>query len=386
MGPGDKAVGAETMSTMTTGPATKSPPPSREPISLKRQLIFWAGALLILAALLWLLNDVLLPFIAGMVLAYLLDPLVRRLQRLGLNRALASVVVVVLMIVLFAVGLILLIPALGEQIAGFMERLPHYIERVRQIAQEQSQGWLGQFVGEKLPEAQKSLSGVASAAAGWIAGVLASIWSGGKALVSLLSLIVITPIVAFYLLLDWERMINTVDSWIPLQHKDTVRGLAREMDAAISGFVRGQALVCLILGIFYSVALIAIGVNFGLLIGLVAAFLSFAPYIGTITGFLLAVGVALAQFWPDWTMPALAAGIFLVGQFFEGNILQPLLVGKEIGLHPVWLMFSLIAFGVLFGFVGLLIAVPVAAAIGVLVRFMLRQYLASPFYTGSQQG
>lgn len=374
------------MSTMTTGPATQSPPPSRQPISLTKQLIFWAGTLLVFAALLWLLNEVLLPFIAGMVLAYLLDPAVRRLQKLGLNRALASVVVVVLMIVLFAVGLILLIPALGEQIAGFMERLPHYIERVRQIAQEQSQGWLGQFVGEKLPEAQKSLSGVASAAAGWIAGVLASIWSGGKALVSLLSLIVITPIVAFYLLLDWERMINTVDSWIPLQHKDTVRGLAREMDAAISGFVRGQALVCLILGIFYSVALIAIGVNFGLLIGLVAAFLSFAPYIGTITGFLLAVGVALAQFWPDWTMPALAAGIFLIGQFFEGNILQPLLVGKEIGLHPVWLMFSLIAFGVLFGFVGLLVAVPVAAAIGVLVRFMLRQYLASPFYTGNQQG
>jgi len=370
------------MSTMTTGPAL-NPPPSRKPISLTKQLIFWTCALLVLAALLWLLNEVLLPFIAGMVLAYLLDPSVRRLQKLGLNRPIASVVIVVLVIVLLALGLILLVPALGDQIHAFMERLPQYIERIRQLVQQQSQGWLGQYIGEKLPEAQK---GVASSVAGWAAGILGSIWSGGKALVSLLSLVIITPIVAFYLLLDWERMIAKVDSWIPLQHKETVRGLAREMDAAISGFVRGQALVCLILGVIYSVGLIAIGVNFGLLIGLVAAFLSFAPYIGTITGFILAVGVALAQFWPDWTMPALAAGIFIFGQFIEGNILQPLLVGKEIGLHPVWLMFSLIAFGVLFGFVGLLVAVPVAAAIGVLVRFMLRQYLASPFYTGNQQG
>jgi predicted PurR-regulated permease PerM len=156
------------------------------------------------------------------------------------------------------------------------------------------------------------------------------------------------------------------------------------MDSAISGFVRGQALVCLILGVFYSVALILLGVNFGLLIGITAAFLGFAPYIGTLTGFLLAVGVATAQFWPDWHMPLFAAAIFMAGQFVEGNILQPYLVGKEVGLHPVWLMFALIAFGVLFGFVGLLVAVPVAAAIGVLVRFLLRQYLASPYYTGGQ--
>ena len=121
-----------------------------------------------------------------------------------------------------------------------------------------------------------------------------------------------------------------------------------------------------------------------MLIGITAAILGFAPYIGTLTGFLLAVGVATAQFWPDWTMPIAAACIFLAGQFIEGNILQPFLVGKEIGLHPVWLMFALIAFGVLFGFVGLLVAVPVAAAIGVLVRFLLRQYLASPYYTGVQ--
>ena len=374
------------MTTTTTGPADSPPPLPMTPISLRRQLIFWACALLVFIALLWLLGDVLLPFVAGMVLAYLLDPLVRRLQKIGLSRPIASVLIVVIAIGLIALALILILPILGEQIAGFIERIPQYADRIRQLAQEQSQTWLGRLIGDKLPEAQKQLGGMAAAAAGYAATVLGSLVSGGRALVSVISLLVITPIVAFYLLIDWERMIAAVDSWVPVPYRQTVRGLAREMDAAISGFVRGQAIVCLILGTFYAVALISIGLHFGLLIGIVAAVLGFAPYIGTITGFLLAVGIAIGQFWPNWTMPMLAAGIFLVGQFIEGNILQPFLVGKEIGLHPVWLMFSLLAFAYLFGFVGLLVAVPVAAAIGVLVRFLLRQYLASPYYTGGKPG
>ncbi len=370
-----------------TGP-TDAPPPrlTGSPLTLRRQLLFWSGALLVFIALLWLLGEVLLPFIAGMALAYLLNPLVCRIQGLGVSRPIASVAIVMLFIVLIAVGLILLVPVLSEQIADFVARLPHYVERLRQVINQSSQGWLGRFLGERLPEAQKSLGGVAAQAGGWAATFLASLWTGGKALVSILSLVIITPIVAFYLLLDWQRMIETVDAWTPVQHRETVRGLFREMDGAISGFVRGQALVCLVLGTFYAIALMAMGLNFGLLIGITAAILGFAPYVGTMTGFILAVGVAVAQFWPDWTMPALAAGIFLFGQFVEGNILQPQLVGKEIGLHPVWLMFSLLAFAYLFGFVGLLVAVPVAAAIGVLIRFLLRQYLASSYYTGTNPG
>ncbi len=372
------------MNTTTTGPADSPPPLPITPISLRRQLIFWTGALLVFIALLWLLGDVLLPFVAGMVLAYLLDPVVRKLQKLGLSRPIASVLIVMGAIALIAFALIMLLPILGEQIAGFVDRMPQYVERIRQLVQEQSQSWLGRLIGEKLPDAEKQLGGVAATAAGWAAGFLGSLLSGGRALVSVISIFVIAPIVAFYLLLDWERMIAAVDSWVPVPYRETVRGLAREMNAAISGFVRGQAIVCLILGTFYSVALISIGLHFGLLVGIVAAILGFAPYVGTITGFLLAVGIAIAQFWPDWTMPALAAGIFLTGQFVEGNILQPFLVGKEVGLHPVWLMFALLAFAYLFGFVGLLVAVPTAAAIGVLVRFLLRQYLASPYYTGGK--
>ncbi|MFZ5690769.1 MAG: AI-2E family transporter [Pseudomonadota bacterium] len=373
------------MTTTTTGP-TDGPPPQMtgSPLTLRRQLLFWSGALLVFIALLWLLGDVMMPFIAGMALAYLLDPLVRQVQRLGINRAISSVVVVLVFIFIIALALILLLPVLTEQIAEFAARVPHYVERLRQLINEVSQGWIGQYLGEKLPEAQKSAGTVAATAAGWAGTFLGSLLSGGRALVSVLSLVIITPIVAFYLLLDWPRMLQTIDSWTPVHHRDTVRGLAREMDRAIAGFVRGQAIVCLILGTFYAVALMLMGVNFGLLIGIAAGLLGFAPYVGTITGFLLAVGVATAQFWPDWHMPAMAAAVFMVGQFVEGNILQPQLVGKEIGLHPVWLMFSLLAFAYLFGFVGLLVAVPVAAAIGVLVRFLLRQYLASSYYTGGK--
>jgi predicted PurR-regulated permease PerM len=375
------------MNTTTTGP-TDGPPPqlTGSPLTLRRQLVFWSFALLVFIFLLWLLGDVLMPFIAGMALAYLLDPLVRQVQRLGLSRAIASVVVVLIFIALIALALILLLPVLAEQIADFFARVPHYIERLRQLLTEASQGWIGKYLGERMPDAQKSAGTVAATAATWVGAFLGSLWTGGRALVSVLSLVVITPIVAFYLLLDWPRMLQTIDSWTPVQHRETVRGLAREMDRAIAGFVRGQAIVCVILGTFYAVSLMLMGVNFALLIGITAAVLGFAPYVGTITGFLLAVGIATAQFWPDWTMPALAAGVFLVGQFIEGNILQPQLVGKEIGLHPVWLMFSLIAFAYLFGFVGLLVAVPVAAAIGVLIRFLLRQYLASSYYTGGKLG
>ena len=217
---------------------------------------------------------------------------------------------------------------------------------------------------------------------GYIGAFLASLWSGGRAVFSVLSLLIITPVVAFYLLLDWEKVVATVDGWIPLQHRDTVRGLARDIDAAIAGFVRGQAVICLILAVFYAIGLTLTGLNFGFLIGLMTGLLSFIPFVGAGTGFLVAAIVAIAQFWPDWTSIAMVVGVFLVGQVLEGYVLSPKLVGAKVGLHPVWMMFSLIAFGYLFGFVGLLIAIPLAATIGVLLRFALRKYLESPIYTG----
>ena len=197
---------------------------------------------------------------------------------------------------------------------------------------------------------------------------------------------VVTPVVAFYLIYDWHRMIATADSWVPVNQRETVRQLAREVDAAIAGFVRGQTAVCLILGSFYAVALTLSGLNFGLLIGLISGVITFIPYVGSMTGLTLAMAVAVAQFWPQWGSILEVLAIFLVGQFLEGNLLSPKLVGESVGLHPVWLIFALLAFGYLFGFVGLLVAVPLAATIGVLMRFALQRYRESMLYTGEPPG
>ena len=205
------------------------------------------------------------------------------------------------------------------------------------------------------------------------------------ALLDIAALFVVTPVVAFYLLLDWDNMVAKVDNWVPRDHVGTVRHLAKQIDATIAGFVRGQGSVCIILGLIYAVGLSIVGLNFGLLIGLFAGLISFIPYVGSLVGLVLALIVAIVQFWPDFVMIGAVVAVFAVGQFFEGNILQPRLVGKSVGLHPVWLMFALFAFGALFGFVGMLIAVPAAASVGVLVRFAISRYLDSDLYHGTQR-
>ena len=207
-------------------------------------------------------------------------------------------------------------------------------------------------------------------------------WSSGKSIIDIAGLFVVTPVVAFYMLLDWDRMISRVDGWVPRDNVGTVREIAGEVNHVIAGFVRGQGTTCLLLGIIYATGLTIVGLNFGLLIGLFAGLISFIPYLGSFVGLILALGVAAVQFWPNWIMIAVVAVVFFIGQFIEGNILQPKLVGSSVGLHPVWLMFALFAFGALFGFVGLIIAVPAAAVVGVLVRFGLSRYLESPLYRG----
>ena len=351
-------------------------------MSFARQVMFWFAALLVFAGFLWLLADILLPFVAGMALAYLLDPLTRRVERLGLGRTLAALLVITLIIVAIVVIVMLVAPILGGQLFAFIDNIPRYMERLHTLISEPNREWLNSVFGSQIADPGKSVGGLMAQGATWLAAFVASLWSGGRALVSLLSLLVITPVVAFYLLADWDRLLATVDSWVPVPHRETVRGLAREMDAAIAGFVRGQAVICLILGAFYAIGLTVAGLHFGFLIGFMTGVFSFIPYVGSLTGFVIATGVAIAQFWPSG-MPILGVVcVFLVGQVLEGYVLSPKLVGARVGLHPVWLMFALLAFGYLLGFVGLLVAIPTAAAIGVLARFALRQYLASPLYTG----
>jgi predicted PurR-regulated permease PerM len=349
--------------------------------AFQRQIVFWLAALLLFILLLWLLADILLPFVAGLAIAYLLKPLTDRLERAGVNRLAAALVIITVVVLAIVVLILLVAPVLGGQLWSFIDNIPGYVTKLQSLLSDPSRPWVQKLVGAGF-NTDKGVSDLVTQGAGWLTAFLKSLWSGGRALVSLFSLVVITPVVAFYLLYDWHTMIRVVDSWVPLRQRDTVRGLAREIDAAIAGFVRGQSAVCLILGSFYAIALTLTGLNFGLLIGLLSGVITFIPYVGSMTGLILALGVAVAQFWPDYTSIGVVLGIFLLGQFLEGNVLSPKLVGESVGLHPVWLIFALLAFGYLFGFVGLLVAVPLAATIGVLARFALRRYLESSLYTG----
>ena len=350
--------------------------------AFRRQLRFWLISAIGLIGFLYLFSDILLPFVAGMVLAYFLDPVADRLERLGLSRVMATVVILIGFIVTLVLAFVILVPVLASQMAGFAAKLPEYLTRLQTLVTSFDPKWLEQKFGVDAAGLREGLNSALTSGLGLLTTVFQSLWNYGKALVSVVSLFVITPVVAFYMLLDWDRMVGTVDKWVPRDHVETVRQIATDINTATAGFVRGQGTLCLVLGAMYAIGLTLTGLNFGILIGLFAGLISFIPYVGSLTGLVLALGVALVQFWPDWAMIVAVAGVFFVGQFIEGNILSPKLVGKSVGLHPVWLMFALFAFGALFGFVGLLIAVPAAAAIAVLVRFAISRYLESPLYKG----
>ncbi|WP_217576590.1 AI-2E family transporter [Mesorhizobium sp. GbtcB19] len=349
---------------------------------LRRQIFFWLATAVLLALFLYVFSGILLPFVAGMVLAYFLDPVADWLQRLGLSRLMATVVILIAFIVVVVLAFVILVPVLATQMADFARKLPEYLTRLQSLITSFDPKWLEQRFGVNAAGLRDGLNSLLTSGFSLLTTVFTSIWSSGVALVSVISLFVVTPVVAFYMLLDWDRMVAEVDGWVPRDHVETVRALARDINTATAGFVRGQGTLCLVLGAMYATGLTLTGLNFAILIGFFAGLISFIPYVGSLTGLVLAVGVAFVQFWPDWTMIVLVACVFFVGQFIEGNILQPRLVGKSVGLHPVWLMFALFAFGALFGFVGLLIAVPASAAIAVLVRFAIARYLESPLYKG----
>ncbi len=349
-------------------------------MTLQRQMTFWLIALAVFLGFLWLFRSILLPFVMGMALAYLLDPVADRLERIGMTRLWATVSILLMALILFVVVLVVVIPVLAAQVSEFAERLPSYVTRLQGLAGGLFDTRLGQLLGTE--DAQASVENLVKQGAGLVGTLLKSLWAGGQAVLNIVSLFLVTPVVAFYLLNDWDRMVAAADDWLPRDHQATIRSIARDIDSVLARFIRGQGTVCLFLGTFYAIGLTVIGLNFGLLIGMTAGLISFMPYVGSIIGLVIAIGVGVVQFWPDWIWVVAIAGVFGVGQFIEGNFLQPKLLGSSIGVHPVWLMFALFAFGLLFGFVGLLIAVPATAAIGVLVRFGLKRYLDSRLYSG----
>jgi predicted PurR-regulated permease PerM len=365
-------------------------------MSLQRQVLIWALLLGMSVYALFVLSGVLLPFVAGITIGYLLDPLASKLERLGLNRLGATVVILALFAASILLLLVLLVPILTHQLAAFVINLPGIAAKLQTLVIEQGIRFVESYGGEALrklgingpftaADMQSSIGSVVGQATNYAIQFVNSVWSGSRALFGLFSLLVITPVVAFYILLDWKRMMAAIDGWIPLEHRDSVRAIARDIDAALAGFVRGQSLVSGILGLWYAVGLTLVGLNFGFLIGISGGLLSFIPYVGSLTVLIISTAVAVVQGWPEWRLIASTLAVVVAGQFLEGNVLSPYLVGASIGLHPVWLMLALVAFSSVFGFTGLLVAVPLAAAAGVLSRFALRKYLMSPLYTGEAQ-
>src|SRR3974390_2898070 len=352
-------------------------------MNFTRPVTFWIAMLAAVLAVVILLREVLLPFVAGMVLAYLLDPLANRMERLGMNRLVATLAIIVVVVVAIAVLLLLSVPVIVRELADFIENFPRYIEQLHSMATDPGRPWLSKIVGEGLAQAEQSLGELTSPASSWLGTLLRPAWSGGRALISVFSLAIVPPIVACYLLYDWNRMVAAVDNWVPPARRETVRALAREIDDTIGGFVRGQCALCLILAVYYGTALWLVGLKHGALIGFAAGLLSFIPYVGSLSGLVIATCVAIAQFWPNWGSILLVPTVFFIGQGLGDYVLSPYLVGRRVRLNPVWVMFALFAFGYLFGFVGLLIAVPLAGALPVVVRFALRQYYASPLYAAA---
>jgi predicted PurR-regulated permease PerM len=360
------------------------------------QIVFWLAALAFVGLLLWLFNGVIMPFAAAFVIAYLMDPLADYLQRRGMNRLAATLFILLAVVFVLALILVLVVPILAHQSVAFIQALPGLLNKLQSLVSGVAGKLNAQYAepvlrklgyhSPSVPEMRASVGDIAGQAAGWLGGVLNSLLAHGAALISLMSLVVVTPVVAFYMLVDYHRMIAAVDGLIPPRYRGIVHQLAHQIDRTMSGFLRGQSLVCLFLGLWYGLGLSLVGLNFGLLIGITAGFLSFIPYVGSMTALVAAAIIAIVQGWPHWTLFAEAIGVVVVGQFLEGNVISPKLVGDNVGLHPVWLMFALLAFGSLFGFTGLIIAVPVAAATGVIMRFAVQKYRESHIFMNLPQG
>lgn len=346
-------------------------------IPIRKQVMWWGIAALTLAVLLWLLGQAVLPFILGAGVAYLLDPLADRLERAGLSRTMSVVVITVAVVLAFVAVVLLVVPLLVRQASALIETAPAMIEQGRLFLDTRFPDLIPQGAG--LQQTLTDLQAAVGDQAGRVASTLLGSLTG---LIGTVALLVIVPVVAFYLLLDWDHLVRAVDTLLPREHAATIRTLASEIDEALSGFLRGQAVVIAILGTWYALALMLVGLPFGFFIGIMAAMLSFIPYVGVLIGGATAIGVALFSFWGDPLWIGAVVAIFGLGQVVEGNYLQPKIVGGHVGLHPVWLLLALSVFGALFGFVGLVLAVPMAAALGVLARFLIARYLESPLFTG----
>ncbi|MCB1330489.1 MAG: AI-2E family transporter [Maritimibacter sp.] len=350
-------------------------------LPVSTQLRYWTIAAVAFFVVLWFLGDVILPFVIGGALAYFLDPVADRLEALGLGRLVATIVISVFGLLTFVLLALLVIPSLVTQAVQLVDTAPTLAGNFQTFLTERLPSLMDE--GSILRQSLNTLGQTIQERGGQL---IEAVFSSAMGVFNIALLIVIVPVVTFYLLHDWDRMVAAIDNLLPRDHAPTIRMIARDIDRTLASFVRGQGTVCLILGAFYAIALMIIGLQFGMVIGVTAGLLTFIPYVGALVGGVLSIGLALFQFWGEWWMIGAVAIVFFFGQFIEGNVLSPNLVGQSVGLHPVWLIFALSAFGSMFGFVGMLVGVPVAAAIGVVVRFFIDRYREGLLYKGLTGG
>jgi len=341
----------------------------------------WIGVAVAFGAILYLLEGILMPFLTGLLVAYAMNPAVRTFEEWGISRSIGTCFMIISFFLLIGLLLFIAIPFIQTELLRLAARVPQYGERIV-IALKPFLDDASHYIEARdLERLRAFASSYLGEVVTWGIKLLARILTSGLALANLLSLIVITPIVAFYCLRDWNLIINSIDRWLPRPYEPTIRGLFADINTTIGGFAKGQALVCLMIGTYYAITLTFAGLDFSVVVGVVIGIMAFIPYVGALVGFMLSIGIALAQF-TEWSSVGVVAAIFVVGQGLEGYLLIPYFVGNRIGLHPVWVLFVLLAGGVLYGFIGILFALPVGAAIGVLIRYIREFYFKSPYYLG----
>jgi predicted PurR-regulated permease PerM len=345
-----------------------------------QRIALLAGIVAVLYVSLHLFASILLPFVAAAGIAYVLDPFCTRMVRARVPRSVAAILLMIGLILAGLLFVLLLYPLVLSQVGLLVNRVPDYVRGVSAFAAK-SMAQLQQRVGSDIIDSKLSdlVSSQAGAVLGFVTGAVTRIVGGGFAIFNVFSLAIVTPVVSFYILRDWPTVTARMDGWVPRRYQDVVRAQAREVDRILSAWVRGQATCCLILALYYAVMLSLVGLDLGLVIGMAAGTLSFIPYVGSITGAVTAIGLAFAEF-PTWAGVLRVVAVFIVGQFLEGYIIYPRFLGDRVELPAVWVIFALFAGGAAFGFLGVMLAVPVAATVGVLMRFWLRRYLRSPLY------
>lgn len=346
-----------------------------------QQILFWALAAVVLAGIIVLFKSILLPFVLGAFIAYMLNPMVNKLTSHGMKRRRVVLGILCSFIVIFTLVIAIISPILFKEMMNFVEHAPEIFQKLWAMAKPHIH-WIQSKFGYEISvdEVQDAVKENVGKALQVSKGLVSSLTSGGIAIIDAIVTILVTPIVAYFLLKDWPRFIGQITSLLPVHYKSTIKSLSNQIDQKIAGFIRGQITVCAILGMMYAIALSIAGLNYGFLIGLGTGVLSIIPYVGSTIGLITSLGVAFLQSDGDWGYVGIIAAIFATGQFLEGNFITPRLMGNSVGLHPLWILFALMAGGSLLGVLGMMLSIPVAAAIGVLLGFLIEQYKKSPYY------